>query len=70
MMTPGQARAAGYTVTKVRALIGPARPSWHIATNINHPSGRSGQRVGAAWLTREEALEEVEHRIGLDRGTP
>ena len=66
-MTPGQAMAAGYTVTKGRP-IGSTRPAWGIVTNRNHPSGRSGHYVGFYYPTRKEALEEVEHRIGLDRG--
>ena len=69
MMTPGQAMAAGYNVTKCRP-IGSTRPPWGIVTNRNHPSGRSGEWVGFYYPTRKEALEEVEHRISLDRAAP
>lgn len=63
-MTPKEAMAAGYTVTQGRP-IGSMRLPWGIITNANHPSGRSGERVGFYYPTRREALEEVEHRVSL-----
>ena len=64
-MTNKQAMAAGYNATKGRP-IGSTRPPWGIITNINHPSGKSGEKVGGYFHSRREALEEIEHRVELD----
>lgn len=65
-MTPNEAMASGYTVTKGRP-IGSRRQPWIIVTNVNHPSGRSGEHLGFYYRTRHVALEEVEQRVRLDR---
>ena len=64
-MTPKEARAAGYNVTQGRP-IGSTRAPWGIITNVNHPSGKSGEWIGGYFATRREALQEVEDILDLD----